>query len=257
MKTASTAALILLGASCALRAQSPVIPNFQSAASLGNTVVIDTWTNLSKDAHPTYPGISGSQIWPSSLASDVASSRQALFRKQTGADADTTDFLSVNPFGGGIYSSDSTTRFEITSGVLANLETLQLQISLEGSISGVTLTLTTTTGTITGLLPDSSTLLDETMLNIPGFGVNPVDLNAYQWDLSAYAGTITNVSVDWSVSAHSITYGEQLAQASQSTVPEPGSTLLLTLGGSLATLRFRTRIRRIAPSQALEQSSRA
>lgn len=231
---------------------TPYLPTFRDVGGLGNTVVTDAWTNLSIENDPGYPGISGSQVWTVPIAPDSASERQSFFRKGPNATTDTTDFMSQSA-GGGIYSFFSNTHFEITSGLaLPGLDTLQLQISMAEGATGVdvfagpTLTLFTTAGTFT-LAPTNSSLLSSLDVTIPAFGDTPttINLEAYQWNLAAYAGTITSVQVDWQVDTHSITYGAQLAQATQA-VPEPGSTLLMALGCSIAVLRFRSRMRRTA-----------
>jgi len=215
-------------------------------------VATDAWTNLSLENHPGYPGISGSQVWTAPIAQDSASERQSFFQKGPNSTADTTDFLPQSA-GGGIYSFFSNTHFEITSSVaLPGLDTLQLQISMAEGATGVdvftgpTLTLFTNGGTFT-LAPTSSSLLGAVEVTIPAFGDNPttINLEAYRWNLAAYAGTITGVQVDWQVDMHSITYGAQLAQATQA-VPEPGNTLLTAFGCSIAVLRFRSRMRRTA-----------
>jgi hypothetical protein len=227
---------------------TPYIPTFQDTSTLGSNVVTDTWTNFSSTNDPGYPGISGSQTWPAPLGPDTASGRRSFFQKTPGFDSDYSDFLDASE-GGGIYSFFSNTHFEITSGFpVSDAHTIQLQVSMaEGAtpadiVDRPILTLSTTNGTFT-LAPTSSSLLEQTPVTITAFGdtQTTIDLEGYDWDVSAYSGTINDVTIDWQVDMHSITYGVQLAQA----VPEPSSVMLVALAGALPLLRMRSRIRRL------------
>jgi hypothetical protein len=108
-------------------------------------------------------------------------------------------------------------------------------------IAGPVLTLATTNGTFT-LNTTASSLLDQTVRDVPGNGDTTINLEGYNYDVSAYAGTITGVTMDWQVDFHAVTYGVQLAQA----VPEPSSVMLLALAGGLPLLRMRSRVRRLS-----------
>ncbi len=81
-------------------------------------------------------------------------------------------------------------------------------------------------------------------MTIAAFGntQTTINLEGYFWDVSAYAGTINSLSVDWVVDMHSITYGAQLSQA----VPEPTTSMFLALCGSVALIRMRSRVRRLS-----------
>jgi hypothetical protein len=215
---------------------TPYLPVFHDTSTLGPVVSTDDFTNLSLTNHPTYPTLANnSQAWPAPIASDVASSRQTFFQKTPGFEQDYTDFTDAGG-GGGIYSFFSNTHFEITSGLAAaGITAFELQISTSEGSDDVditvppTLTLFTTSGQVS-LAPTSSSLLSQTPVTIASFGnaqVN-IDLEGYEWDVSAYTGTITGATFDWQVDTHSITYGAELAQA----VPEPSSALLLLFCGA-------------------------
>src|ERR1700744_1951165 len=104
--------LILLGLVAALLpatlSAQTFVPTFQDTSNLGTSVSVDTFSNISSDRYPTYPGISGSPTWPAPINSNGASSRQTVFQKTPGFEGDDSDFLSSS-LGGGIYSFFSNT----------------------------------------------------------------------------------------------------------------------------------------------------
>lgn len=247
--TVSLFSALVAGAHAAAPLTSAYNPTFTSASSLGNTVLTDSFTNINKDAHPTYPGISGSQAWPASIGADSPSGSQAFFLKQPGFESDTTDFLGGTS-GGGIYSFFSNTHLEISVGVaLANVSNIRLELSIAQGGTGLdviaqpTLTLNTTSGSFT-LIPTTSSLLGATAANVFGSDTN-INLEGYTWDVSSFTGTINSFKVDWQVDQHSISYGGQIAQGAVTTVPEPSSSLLFATCATAGVLHLRRRVRRV------------
>jgi hypothetical protein len=224
-------------------------PTFTSASGLGTTILTDSFININSAAHPGYPGISGSQVWPASIGADSPSGSLAFFQKQAGFDTETTDFLG-GASGGGIYSFFSNTHLEISVGAaLAQVSSVRLELSIalggtgQDVIAAPTLTLNTTSGSFT-LTPTTSGLLGATPVNVFGSDTN-INLEGYTWDVSSFTGTINSFKVDWQVDQHSISYGGQISQGAATTVPEPSSSMLFAMSATAGVLHSRRRARRV------------
>ena len=198
-----------------------------------------------------FPGFSnGGDPWPEAIESVLTQGTTATADDATG-DA-TFDKISDNgyPAGSSIYGMPFGTTGTFTvadSTPVADLEQVIFQIEVGSGSAGwlngdPTLTVNTGSGATTVSLFDFGTV---SSVSDPDGDFGPVTVNtfAYQWDLSAISGTITDFNVDYTLDGTSAQiYRMQLDQGDSFTaqaVPEPSIALLGGLG--LLTLLRRRR----------------
>jgi len=225
------------------------------APILGGTTSNHHWSDfaLPPGASPSVAGKAGQ--WPQGIAPN-GSGAGYIFSGNASFPDDYTDFFD----GSGIYTFFSETHFQVSSSApLAGVESLVFQMSIAAGLSGAmggspltfaavpTLTLTLSdSSTVSVGAADYSLLQAATPTYIPAFGINTVlESYGFQWDLSEY-GDIASYTLNWQVAYHSITYGLDTTESTQShsesvlqAIPEPSTWLLLGLGGVFLAVRFR------------------
>lgn len=199
------------------------------------------WSGLTSANNPGFPGFGSGAAWPAPILPNLnGSATNPRLNKVSGPG---------NPAGGSIYTFAAPTTFSLTStNPLANLETLVFQIDLGNGEGGIFLNalpvLDLNGGTQNLAATYSATtsgayaFIDFTT-GLPGL----TTILAYQWDVSAFADPITSYDIRWSAHTHSQIYALRLdsGDTAVQVIPEPASSLLLVLGGTLLLRRKRSR----------------
>lgn len=233
------------------------------APSLSGTTRDLQWGPFTDETKPA--GVSSSTSgaasqWSAGLAPANNPSAAARFAGTAGFGTDTTDFQAAAS-GGGIYGFFSQTHYSITNtDPILNLKSMTLQIYLAEGTSSMfggsstafaaapTLTLQTTNGVQTA----TQFSLLYSQISIPGNGPQPptnIDLQTFQWDLSAVTGTITSYSINWQDSYHTIIYGMDVTESNAIqtqnilAVPEPSTYAYTFAGFGLFAVMARRRVR--------------
>jgi hypothetical protein len=249
----STAALVAFSGATG---SAQTIP-WLDLSALGGTPTTDSWTQLNAahyGATGTFPG-AGVAV---NVGPDTASAFGATFNKTTASE---NGYLAA----GGFYAAFSETHLNVNSAALAGVQTLVFQLNATTGSSGAfvtasdnidvlvapTLTLFNSGGGViaSGIAAEFDSINTFASSTAGGFAQND-NLDAYQWDLSAYS-SVASYTLSWQVEYHSDINGIKLTQSTEQTsadltavaTPEP-ATWAMMIGG-LALLVLVTRRQRV------------
>lgn len=246
-----------------MRSRSLVVPflAITAAGAMGDTIdpaltgntQHDAWDDITSVNYPGYGSFPGSGAWPAPIASNQPGSGDATIDKVANGSGG-----GPYPAGGGLYFggfSSTPNTFGGTLGVrdntvVSNLSNVVFQVEIGEawtydfyndilpvlSFNGGSQQIAATTSAIVEQI-------DNGTVDMPT-GPETVYINTWlvQWDLSAYAGTITDFEITFSAVQHAQVYSLRLDQSdtfATVNVPAPASLALAALGALTATRRRR------------------
>lgn len=190
------------------------------------------FTNANYGSAAGYPGYATTgNAWPAAIAGNPGSTLSATFNKVSGGGY----FASSS-----LYDAGTSGTFVVgDASPLLNLSNVVFQADAGSAFAAAPLL--TINGSGASVSPTYSAT--STGSYFGGFGGPPAPTTnyAWQWDLSAYAGTINSYEIHWSTTPHGTIYqlnldaGNSFVQA----VPEPGSCLLGAAALGLIFIRRR------------------
>ena len=203
--------------------------------SLPGTTESAVWTGLNSSNYTSAAGFPGyattTNLWPHALTADAGSTAGATFDKVSGGGY----FASSS-----LYDAGTPGIFHLTdSAPIGNLANIVFQADVGSAFAGAPML--NINGGAQAIAPNYFTSSSGNYLSGFGGPPSPTTNYAWQWDLSAFGGSINSYEIVWSTAAHGTIYelnlsaGDSFVQA----VPEPGTGLLGLAALGLTFIRRR------------------